>query len=38
MRMPTRDGFQFALDLLAMMFTREELAGGFCLTTCTAIL
>jgi len=30
MRMPTRDGYQFALDLLGMMFTREELAGELC--------
>ena len=29
-KMPTRDGYQFSLDLLAMLFTREELAEGLC--------
>ena len=30
MRMPVRDGYQFSLDLLSMLFPREILAGGLC--------
>ena len=30
MKMIIRDAYQFSLDLLAMLFTRETLAGGLC--------
>jgi len=30
MRIPVRDGYQFSLDLLGMLFPRETLARGLC--------